>query len=194
MKRGPDADSFRIILDQADEFNEAAFQSEIKKALEIPPALNQEGADLLKSARQALEGIDDRKMQVERLLIFVDEAVADSNEVISPHLAYALDKRKGDCSEHAALFEALARAFAIPCRTVNGLTYMGDWAQSFGLHAWNEVVIDDSWHPVDVTRRAIDLPPFYIRFPIEDHRREKLYRHLSRIDLQVLKVEKASSP
>ncbi len=194
LKRDPDGEGFRIVLERAEEFNEAAFASEIKKALEVPPALNRKGAALLKSARQALEGISGRKQQVERLLTFVDEAVVDSNEVISPNLAYALEKRKGDCSEHAALFEALARALAIPCRTVSGLVYMGDWAQCFGLHAWNEVVIDGSWHPVDVTRRAVDLPPFYIRFPLASHRREKLYRHVPRMNLQVLKVEKALSP
>jgi hypothetical protein len=194
VRRAPDSDGFRIILDRKTPFNEAAFQSEIERALEVPPALNDEGASLLQSARLALKGIDDKHRQVERLLTFVDDAVEDSNEIISPSLAYALDKQKGDCSEHAALFEALARAFEIPCRTVTGLVYMGDWAQSFGLHAWNEVVLDDHWHPVDVTRRSMQLPPFYIRFPLDAQKREKLYEHVARMEIKVLKVEKSAVP
>lgn len=194
VRRAPDGDGFRIILDCKPPFNEEAFKSEIERTLEVPSALNEAGATLLQSARQALAGINDKHLLVERLLSFVDDAVEDSNEIISPNLAYALDKQKGDCSEHAALFEALARAFEIPCRTVTGLVYMGDWAQSFGLHAWNEVVLDDYWHPVDVTRRSMQLPPFYIRFPMDAQKREELYGHVARMEIKVLKVEKSAVP
>jgi transglutaminase-like putative cysteine protease len=159
----------------------------------VPPALNREGRALLRSARESLAGIEDKQQLVERLLTFVDEAIEDSNEIISPNLAYALEKQKGDCSEHAALFEALARAFEIPCRRVNGLVYMGDWAQSFGLHAWNEVVFEGHWHPVDVTRRAMQLPPFYIRFPLDSDKQDRLYAHIARMEIEVLKVEQATA-
>jgi hypothetical protein len=188
-----DGNGFRIILERGAAFPETAFPGEIEKALEVPPALNRKGASLLKSAREALAGIEDRQTLVEQLLIFVDEAVEDSNEIISPNLAYALEKQKGDCSEHAALFEALARAFDIPCRMVSGLVYMGDWAQSFGLHAWNEVVFEDRWHPVDVTRRSMQLPPFYIRFPLDTRKQNRLFAHIARMEIDVLKVDHATA-
>jgi transglutaminase-like putative cysteine protease len=60
-------------------------------------------------------------------------------------------RRRGDCTEHAALFTALARAAGIPARTVGGVMYMGDEEKAFGGHAWNEVVLDGAWVPVDPT-------------------------------------------
>ena len=63
-------------------------------------------------------------------------------------------ERAGDCTEYADLFTTLARSLNLPARTVIGLAYRAD-EQTFALHAWNEVVIDDHWHGVDPTW---DLP------------------------------------
>jgi hypothetical protein len=57
--------------------------------------------------------------------------------------------RAGDCTEHAILFVALARALGIPAREVSGLVYMGDQHQRFGWHAWAEVELDGRWVEVD---------------------------------------------
>lgn len=58
--------------------------------------------------------------------------------------------REGDCTEHAVLLAALARARGIPARVVIGLMYVPS-AQSFGYHMWNELWIDDRWLPLDGT-------------------------------------------
>jgi hypothetical protein len=61
---------------------------------------------------------------------------------------------KGDCTEHALLFVALARAAGIPARGVHGLVY-ADYGtgSSPGLywHAWAEVKVGEEWIPVDPT-------------------------------------------
>jgi len=55
----------------------------------------------------------------------------------------------GDCSEHALLFVALARAIGLPAREVSGLVYLGSAEESlFGWHAWVEVWIG-CWHEMD---------------------------------------------
>lgn len=56
----------------------------------------------------------------------------------------------GDCSEHAVLLAALARALEIPARTAVGLVYM-EGTQSFGYHMWTEVHVKGRWIPVDAT-------------------------------------------
>ena len=190
----PDDKHYRIVLDPTGGFREAASDREIKEALEVPEALTRDGAVLLQTARRQLDGVRDPHLLVERLMAFVDETIADSNEMLSPNLSYALKKLKGDCSEHAAVFEALARAFKIPCRRVGGLVYMGDWSQSFGLHAWNEVAIDGYWQPIDVTRQSSALPPFYIRFPLNPDKQDLLTHHIARMELSVFDVRKRSSP
>jgi len=56
----------------------------------------------------------------------------------------------GDCTEHAVLLAALARARGIPARVAVGLVYMPQ-NQSFGYHMWTEVHIQRRWIPIDAT-------------------------------------------
>jgi hypothetical protein len=67
---------------------------------------------------------------------------------------------------------------------------MGDWAQSFGLHAWNEVALDGYWKPVDPTKRAADLPPLYIRFPLDSNLNSRLSRSVPHMRIHVLEVDR----
>lgn len=57
---------------------------------------------------------------------------------------------EGDCTEHAVLLAALARARGIPARVAIGLVYIGSPA-GFGFHMWDEVYIDGEWIPLDAT-------------------------------------------
>jgi hypothetical protein len=56
----------------------------------------------------------------------------------------------GDCTEHAVLLAALARARGIPARAAMGLVYI-EAKQSFGYHMWDEVYVEGRWVPIDAT-------------------------------------------
>ncbi|MCC7086679.1 MAG: transglutaminase domain-containing protein [Pirellulales bacterium] len=58
--------------------------------------------------------------------------------------------REGDCTEHAVLLAALARARGIPARVAIGLVYQSG-GQSFAYHMWNELWLDDRWVPLDAS-------------------------------------------
>ncbi|MBN1912177.1 MAG: transglutaminase domain-containing protein [Pirellulales bacterium] len=58
--------------------------------------------------------------------------------------------RQGDCTEHAVLLAALARAAGIPARVVAGLVYV-EPRQAFANHMWTEVYVDGQWIPLDAT-------------------------------------------
>ncbi len=60
---------------------------------------------------------------------------------------------KGDCTEHALLFVAMARAVGIPARGVHGLVYAsyGDGVHALYWHAWAEVRAGNEWIAVDPT-------------------------------------------
>lgn len=63
-----------------------------------------------------------------------------------------LENLAGDCTEHAILFVALARANGIPAREVGGLMYVqGLLSGSFAWHAWAEVYTGKRWVGVDPT-------------------------------------------
>ena len=50
-----------------------------------------------------------------------------------------IETKIGDCTEHALLFNTLARAVGIPSREIEGIINYED--NKFALHAWNEVVV-----------------------------------------------------
>jgi hypothetical protein len=57
---------------------------------------------------------------------------------------------EGDCTEHACLLAAMARARGIPSRVAVGLVYVNSLS-SFGGHMWTEVYLDGRWIPLDAT-------------------------------------------
>ena len=90
-------------------------------------------------------------LKIERLVAFVSDYVEDSYEHDAATVMDVVKAKKGDCTEHTALFVTLARAVGIPARDVSGLMYMGDEVGALGGHAWAEVVLDGHWIPVDPT-------------------------------------------
>jgi hypothetical protein len=62
-----------------------------------------------------------------------------------------LDRKAGDCTEHALLFVALARAAGVSAREVGGLAYVPDMKPAFGWHAWAEIHDDHQWVSIDPT-------------------------------------------
>ncbi len=62
--------------------------------------------------------------------------------------AEVADSLEGDCSEHAVLLAALARAKGIPARVAMGLVYKD---RKFYYHMWNEVYVGDRWIALDGT-------------------------------------------
>lgn len=64
-----------------------------------------------------------------------------------------LQAGKGDCTEHAVLLVALARALGIPARGVHGLVYAryDDGQDALYWHAWTEVRSAGEWIAMDPT-------------------------------------------
>ena len=81
-------------------------------------------------------------------------------------MAEILKTRRGDCTEFANLLTTMARSIGFPARTVFGLAYSED-TNSFALHTWNEVAIDEWWHAVEPTWRQISLDATHLPLPSE---------------------------
>jgi hypothetical protein len=58
-----------------------------------------------------------------------------------------LDQGRGDCTEHAILFSALAQSVGIPTKLVLGLVHTED---GYAYHAWNEVYVGE-WVQMDAS-------------------------------------------
>ncbi len=73
-------------------------------------------------------------------------------------------RKEGDCTEHAVLSAALARASGLPSRVVAGLVYLPGMSTegvgprgAFGYHMWAEVLVAEGvWRPVDAALGGFD--------------------------------------
>jgi len=74
-------------------------------------------------------------------------------------LAAVLEKKAGDCNEHAVLLAALLRAAGIPARVCAGLVYKDD---AFYYHAWNEAYLG-SWVSMDAVSNQMPADPTHIK-------------------------------
>ncbi|MCS7306656.1 MAG: transglutaminase domain-containing protein [Thermoguttaceae bacterium] len=92
------------------------------------------------------KNVRQQALQLER---FVHRYLKNKN--FSTYFASALEvlqTREGDCTEHAVLLAALARAVGIPARVAIGLVYHDG---KFYYHMWNELYVEDRWIGFDAT-------------------------------------------
>jgi hypothetical protein len=151
VARAADGRSITLSLGEGQGATETATAGEIADALAETVSFPTKLPKVVELAAQAVGDAKTQKEKVERLVHFVSSYVEDVLLPRDPSVSELITSRKGDCTEHARLFVTLARAAGIPAREVGGLMYMGDDAQAFGGHAWNEVVLDGVWVPVDPT-------------------------------------------
>ena len=97
---------------------------------------------------------------VDNITEFVDKQIAVKTYLHGFDVASQVaEKSEGDCTEHAVLLAALARAQDMPARLAFGIILVVDRkdVQAFG-HAWAEVYESERWRIADATRPERLLP------------------------------------
>jgi hypothetical protein len=100
---------------------------------------------LRRAVDEAVEPRSSPGEKVEMILDWLDESVKREYRAGLGEPAAVLADRRGDATEYARLFVAMARAAGIPARTRVGFVAR---RTGFFLHAWAEVWLD-RWTPVD---------------------------------------------
>lgn len=164
-------------------------QEDVSRYSKATPRIKSDHPDIIKMAKEAVGGTILTVERIEKLVEFVNDYIS-YGYVFETDLIDLVRDKKGDCSEYALLFAALARSLRIPCRVVAGLVYLGDWCQGFGMHAWNEVVVDGYWTAVDASDRANIIDPIYIRFPEDPFKHNLLLESVHQMSIDIEKVER----
>jgi len=104
-------------------------------------------------AREAVGDETDALAAARRIERYVREAITVKDLSLGFATAVeAAEQKAGDCTEHAVLAAAMARAAGMPSRVVGGLVYAdllpGVQGGGFGYHMWAEVFVGE-WLPVD---------------------------------------------
>jgi hypothetical protein len=182
-------DAVTVTLNYSGGYQMKATTEEIEKNLGATIQVPTVYPKIIRLARDAVDSAKTPAQKVNRLVHFVYQYIENDYTANPLTLMDIIAKRKGDCSEHAKLFAAMARALGIPCRTARGLVYLGDENQEFGLHAWNEVVIDGIWVPVDPTWGQTLVDATHIRFPMNITEEWQIMAAIPKMRIEVLHVE-----
>jgi hypothetical protein len=143
-----------------------------------PTAADREPNDLVQSddpkvmamARQVAPDETDPAKLALALERFVHERIAEKN--FSQAFATASEvarQREGDCTEHAVLLAALARARGIPARAALGLVY-SPASRGLAFHMWNELFIGGEWIPYDATLGQGGIGAAHLKLVVTDLR------------------------
>lgn len=131
---------------------EPATSGELKEALSATRQVESKDPGIVSQARQIVGGEKDAWVAARKLSAWVNGALTKAYGASSDRATDVLARKEGDCTEHALLFTAMARAVGIPARRVDGLVYMGVQGQPPALywHEWAEVFIGE-WVAIDPT-------------------------------------------
>ncbi len=142
-------------------------------------------------AREAVGDAKTAAEKVKRLVQFVHDYVEPSLSAGVPRLQDLIDRKSGDCKSYALLFAALARAAGLPARELGGLVYMGDDVKAFGGHAWNEVVVNGHWVPIDASLNETELDAAHISFGSDSDALANLLTSLGKLSFRLVEVQRA---
>jgi transglutaminase-like putative cysteine protease len=127
--------------------------AQLKEFLQATPEIDADDPAISKLAREVVGSSQGVLAASTKLVHFVykrlEKVYGQSRDRASEVLRFG----KGDCTEHALLFVAMARAAGIPARGVHGLVYAEyeDRVPALYWHAWAEVKAGDDWIAVDPT-------------------------------------------
>ncbi|HYS81551.1 MAG TPA: transglutaminase-like domain-containing protein [Anaeromyxobacteraceae bacterium] len=117
------------------------------------PEVDADAPVLRQLAREVVGDTPGVYRSAEKLVHFVYGRLEKAYGVSRDRATEVLELGKGDCTEHALLFTALARAAGIPTRQVHGLVFAryDDGLPALYWHAWAEVKSGEDWIAVDPT-------------------------------------------
>ncbi|HEY4294487.1 transglutaminase-like domain-containing protein [Luteibacter sp.] len=119
-----------------------------------------ESPEIIALAKRAVGNAQTDLQRMRRLRSFLSDYIdAKGLDVGYASALETVATRRGDCTEHAVLLTAMARALGIPARVVTGIVYaerMGGATRVFVPHAWAQAWINNRWISFDSAQRRFD--------------------------------------
>lgn len=140
--------------------------------LKPSPTLQTNAPLIIQLAKKAARGSTNGLEVAKRLEEFVFRYIKKKDYSVAAATALDVAKtRKGDCSEHAYLLAALARATGLPSRVVSGLLFAPQFMDKrniFIYHMWAEMRLGGKWVPFDATRPVPGVGVTHISLAVDD--------------------------
>ena len=139
-------------------------------------------------ADKVVAGATTPEEKVKKIVSYVHDFIKPALTANAPNIHDLLEKKQGDCKSYALMVTNLARAAGVPAREVSGLLYVGDDFKAFGGHAWNEVVLDGVWVPVDASMNETEVSATHISFGTEHQATKNLLTALGKLSFKLVQV------
>ena len=125
---------------------------------------------------------------------FVHDYISYDHHSTMQSVLDVITNRRGDCNEYAELFTTLARALNVPARTVIGLAYTDENSPAFGVHAWNELLLDGQWHGFDPTWNETVIDATHIALPSDEGGLLVALTSLQELEFELLSIQYLGRP
>ncbi|MGQ0794358.1 MAG: transglutaminase domain-containing protein [Deltaproteobacteria bacterium] len=145
--------------------------------------LIQSGAEeIIGAAAKILRAERDSLKAARRINRWVYKNLRKTPTVSFPNALDVLKTRAGDCTEHATLYAALARAAGVPVKIALGVVFLDG---KFYYHAWNEVFVGE-WVAADPTLGQFPADASHIKFLEGDFgNASELSRFIGNIEFEI---------
>jgi hypothetical protein len=141
----------------------------------------------------AKQAVGDAKTDLDKaknICKFVKDYIRPQLAASAPKMHDLMIRKEGDCKSYALMFTCLARAAGLTSREVSGFVYMGDGVNAFGGHAWNEVLLDGYWVPVDASMNQVDADPQHICLGTDKESSSNLLKTFGKLNFKVIEVQR----
>jgi len=155
-----------------------------KTYLESTPFIQADHPEILSKTREIVSPSDSIRVKANKLVGWVNHNIQKRPVLSVPNALETLQRRMGDCNEHAVLLAALARAAGIPAQVEAGLVYQEG---RFYYHAWNILYVG-SWMTADAVMNQMPADVTHIRLVRGMERQVDLMGAIGRVKLEILKA------
>jgi len=157
--------------------------SEQKRFLRSTPLIQSDHPHIKSMVSEVVSPGDSPVAKAQKLVAWVYENIEKRPVLSVPNALETLERRMGDCNEHAVLLAALARAVGIPAQVEAGLVYMKG---RFYYHAWNVLYLG-RWITADALMGQMPADVTHLRFVRGEPRQQvDLMGVIGQVKLEIL--------
>ena len=150
----------RLIIEKENQSEERSLtDQETDQFLASTPFIQADDPQIAQLARKIVAPSDTPRRKAEKLMQWVHQNIAKRPVLSVPNARETLERKMGDCNEHAVLLAALARSVGIPAQVEAGLVYTKG---RFYYHAWNALYVGH-WLTADALMGQMPADVTHIR-------------------------------
>lgn len=162
-------------------------KEQLQNYLKATPAIQSDNTEIKSFASRTIGSETNAIKKAELLQAAVFQLIGKDVNRNSNTALEVLERKAGDCTEHALLFNALARAAGIPSREVTGLMYTQAPEPQFYWHVWNEIHDGERWISVDPTWDEVFVDAGHLK--IADDNTVKIANSFGKIKIEILSFQ-----